>query len=360
MKLTDIDVAGRDIPIADDFPVSYESHTTTDHVFVRLHTDTGLTGYGEGTALPWFTGETTASMVAFVEDWLAPRIVGKELDEAASEAAAFADAFPANPGAKTAVELALLDLRGKRAGVPVRELLGPTANPELPCVYPVPGLSPERAAGVTREGLDAGFTRFKVKATGDVNADVERIDAVTDLLPEDATARVDPNTSWKNFATAKRAVDELANPEKVEYFEQPVAPDRPDDLRRLWDATGIPVFADEFVHDLRDVEQLGRDGLAAGIHLKLAKSGSLSALAHLAATADHYDMRATAVSAFGTSLEVSAVLQLAATIPNLSSACELDPSLIAEDPTTDPLAVEPTVTPPDGPGLGVELDDSVF
>lgn len=360
MKITDIDIAGRDIPIADDFPVSYESHTTTDHVFVRLHTDTGLTGDGEGTALPWFTGETTASMVAFVEDWLAPRIVGKELDAAAADVTAFAEAFPANPGAKTAVDLALLDLRGKRVGAPVHELLGPTANREIPCVYPVPGLPPDRAAAVAREGLDAGFTRFKIKATGDVDADVDRIDAVTGLLPAEATARVDPNTSWETFPAAKRAIDALADPEKIEYFEQPVAPDRPDDLRRLWDATGIPVFTDEFVHGPADVERLGRDHLAAGVHLKLAKTGSLSTLAHLAETARHHGMKATAVSAFGTSLEVSAVLHLAATLPNIPSACELDPSLIADDPTTDPIVVEPTVTPPEGPGLGVELDDTVF
>lgn len=360
MKITDIDVAGRDIPIADDFPVSYESHTTTDHVFVRLHTDADLTGYGEGTALPWFTGETTASMVAFVEDWLAPRIVGKELDAAAADATAFADAFPSNPGGKTAINLALLDLRGKQAGVPVRELLGQTVNPEIPCVYPVPGLIPDRAAEVTHEGLDAGFSRFKIKATGDIDADVDRINTVTDILPADATARVDPNTSWKNFATAKRVVDRLTNPEKIEYFEQPVAPGRPDDLRRLWDATGIPVFADEFVHELADVERLGSDDLAAGIHLKLAKTGSLSTLAHLAETARYHGMKATAVSAFGTSLEVSAVLHLAATIPNIPSACELDPSLIAEDPTANPITVEPTMTAPDGPGLGIELDDSVF
>jgi L-alanine-DL-glutamate epimerase-like enolase superfamily enzyme len=360
MKITEIDIAGQNIPIADDFPVSYESHTMTDHVFVRLHTDAGLTGYGEGTALPWFTGETTASMVAFVEEWLGPRVVGKELDAAAADIAAFAGSFPANPGAKAAVELALLDLRGKRAGAPVRELLGSTMNPEIPCVYPVPGLEPERAAEVTQDGLDAGFRRFKIKATGNIDADVARIDTVTDMLSGDATARVDPNTSWENFATAKRVIDQLTDPEKIEYFEQPVAPDRPEDLRQLWDATGIQMFADEFVHDLADVEQLGRDNLAAGIHLKLAKTGSLLTLAHLAETARHHDMKATPVSAFGTSLEVSAVLHLAATMPNIPTACELDPSLIAKDPSTEHITVEPTVTPPDGPGLGIELDDSVF
>lgn len=360
MKITNIEITGRDIPIADDFPVSYEDHTTTDHVFVKVHTDTEHIGYGEGTALPWFTGETTASMVSFVERWLAPRIVEKSVNDAAATVAAFAKTFPQNPGAKTAVDLALLDLRAKRIGAPVRELLGPTVNEEIPCVYPVPGVSPKRAVDLTHDGLDAGFTRFKVKATGDLDADVERINTVTNLLPEDGTARVDPNTSWHNFPRAKQAIDRLADPNKIEYIEQPVDPERPTDLHQLWNTTSIPIFADEFVHDPADVEHLGRDGLAAGIQLKLAKTGSLSTLAHLARTAHHHEMKATAVSAFGTSLEVSAVLHLAATIPNIPLACELDPALIAEDPTTDPLSVTPTMSAPGGPGLGIELDEALF
>lgn len=360
MVITDVDVVGREIPLADDFPVSYEAHTTTDHVFVRLLTDGDVTGHGEGTALPWFTGETTGSMVPFVEEWLAPRIQGLSLEAAARTVEQFGLEFPGNPGAKAAVELALLDLQGKRSGVPVRELLGVPRRDAVPCVYPVPGLPPERAREVTDIGLDHGYRRFKIKATGDVEADVARIDAVLERLPDGATARVDANTGWERYPTARRAVDAIAEPDKIEYFEQPVAADRPGDLRRLWHATGIDVYADEFVHGPSDVEYLGREGLAAGCHLKLAKTGSLRQLAHMATIAGRYGLKAVAVSAFGTSLEASAVLNLAAVIPAIPLACELDPGLLAEDPTGAPLTVEPETPVPAGPGLGIELDDGLF
>lgn len=360
MELTEVDVVGRDIPLADDFPVSYEEHTTTDHVFVRLRTDAGTTGYGEGTALPWFTGETTGSMVPFVEEWLAPRIEGASLGVALRTIAQFGHEFPANPGAKAAVELALLDLQGKRSDVPVRELLGVTRRTTVPCVYPVPGLPADRAREVTDTGLDRGFRRFKIKATGDIEADVARIDAVLERLPDGATARIDANTGWDRYPSARRAVDAIAEPDKIEYLEQPVAADRPEDLRRLWYETGIEVYADEFVHGPSDVERLGREGLAAGCHLKLAKTGSLRQLAHMAAIAGRHGLKAIAVSAFGTSLEVSAVLNLAAVIPEIPLACELDPGLIAEDPTRAPLTVEPETTVPTDPGLGIELDDALF
>jgi o-succinylbenzoate synthase len=360
MEVVGVDVVGRDIPLADEFPVSYEEHTTTDHVFVRLRTDGSRHGYGEGTALPWFTGETTDSMVSFVEDWLAPRIEGRTLEEAARELVTFGAAFPGNPGAKAAVELAVLDLQGKRAGLPVRELLGVTRRKTVPCVYPVPGLPPDRAREVTDEGLAAGFDRFKIKATGDLDADVARIDAVLDRLPAGATARVDANTGWHSYPTARRAVERIADTGKIEYLEQPVSPDRPDDLRTLWEETRIPVYADELVHEPADVERIGREGLACGCQLKLAKTGSLRTAAHMARTAGHHGMNAVAVSAFGTSLEATAVLHLAAVIPSIPLACELDPALVAEDPTTNRLEVRPETPVPEGPGLGVELDGELF
>jgi o-succinylbenzoate synthase len=360
MEVTAVDVVGRDIPLADDFPVSYEEHLTTDHAFVRLHTDGGLTGYGEGTALPWFTGETTRSMVAFVADWLSPRIEGSTLDEAARTCATFGSDFPHNPGGKAAVELAVLDLQAKRAGVPLWELLGIRHREVIPCVYPVPGLPPDRAREVTDAGLEAGFSRFKIKATGDVSADIARVNAVLDRLPTDATARIDANTGWETYPKAANAVAGIDDRSKVEYLEQPVAPDRPDDLRKLWEDTGIPVYADEFVHDLTDVERIGREGLARGCHLKLAKTGSLRTAAQMARTACHHGLKATAVSAFGTSLEASAILHLAAVVPDIPLACEIDPALVAEDPTDASLVVGPETPVPDGPGIGVSLADGLF
>ena len=52
MRITELSIAKRRIRFNDAFPVSYESHSGTEHVFVRLTTEKGIRGYGEGTALP--------------------------------------------------------------------------------------------------------------------------------------------------------------------------------------------------------------------------------------------------------------------------------------------------------------------
>lgn len=360
MEITDVDVVGRRIPFSRSFPVSYEAHTHTEHAFVRVRTDDGTEGFGEGTALPWFTGETTAGMVETLRERIAPTIVGASLPDAAATLDEFANAFTGSPGATSAAETALLDLRAKEAGVPVRELLGPTFRTEAAEVYPVPGLSPDEAATVAGEAATEGYRRFKVKATGDVDADVDRIDAVLNAVPADATARVDPNTSWETAATAVDAVGRLDDPDRIEYLEQPVAPDREDGLRRVWEETGIPTFADEAVHTPDDVERLGREGTVAGVCLKLAKLGTPSRLYRAGRRAADHGLDVTVVSAFGTSLEAAVNLHLLAALPSLSAGCEVAPMFLESDPVAESLPPAPTMTVPDGPGLGVSLAAELF
>lgn len=358
--ITDVDIAAYPIELASEFPVTYESHSHTEHVFVRLRTDNGLTAYGEGTALPWFTGECTETMAAAIERWFAPTLIDTEMDEASKAFEEIRDEIPGNPGAKSAVDLALWDLRGKAANVPVSTLLGIRHRDEVPVVTTIPGLDATEAADLARKRAKAGFSRFKVKATGDIDADVDRIDAVLSAIPPDATLRVDANTGWKNYPTTRAAVDRLETTEGIEYLEQPVAPERVEDLAAIWAETGIPVYADEAIHGPADVERIGADRLAAGCHFKLAKSGSLGDQAEMANAAARHDLAVTVVSAFGTSLDVAANLHLSSVVPNLSSGCEFGASYLTEDPADPQLGRDPVMRPPDGPGLGVTVDDAVF
>ncbi len=358
--ITDVDVAAYPIELASEFPVTYESHSHTEHVFVRLRTDDGLTAYGEGTALPWFTGECTETMAAAIERWFAPQLVDATLDEASTAFEGMRNEIPGNPGAKSAVDLALWDLRGKVADVPVSTLIGIRRRDEVPVATTIPGLEATKAAALARERVEAGFSRFKVKATGDIDTDVARIDAVLSAIPTDATLRVDANTSWKNYPTTRAAVERLETTDGIEYLEQPVAAERVEDLAVIWAETGIPVYADEAIHGPDDVGRIGSDRLAAGCHFKLAKSGSLGDQAEMANAAARHDLAVTVVSAFGTSLDVAANLHLASVAPNLSSACEFGASYLTEDPTDPQLGRDPIMQPPDGPGLGVTVDDAVF
>lgn len=360
MEITHTDVAGVEVPFADDFPVSYGIEHSTHHVFVRIGTDEGLTGYGEGTALPWFTGDVTAGLESVADDWIRPLIEGRTLEGALTELTAFQDDFPGAYGATAAVEMALLDLQAKRLDAPLHRLLGAAVRDEIPVVSVLPALGPEETAERAAATVADGYTRLKVKADGDVDGDVARINAVLAELPPDGTLRVDANTSWGTYPTAARAIDGIDDLERIEYLEQPVGVDRVDHMERLWADFRVPVFADESVGEVRDVERYARDASIPGFHLKLAKSGSLRELARMATSARQHGMTASVVSAFGTSLEASANLHLAAVVTNLSAGVEICTDLLADVEGVPPMDQAPTIPVPDGPGVGVELGDSLF
>lgn len=358
MNITEIDVASHTIPFESSFPVSYESHSGTEHLFARIRTDTEHTGYGEGTALPWFTGDVGEGLRAVVDKYLTPEVVDESLEDALATTAEFIDAFPGAPGAKAAVEMALLDLSAKQVGVPLSTLLGTRVRDSVPVTHVIPALAPDEAGERVREAAANGFQSFKVKADGDVDGDVARIDAVTEALPADGVVRVDANTGWRRYHRAKQVIDQLAHPDRIEYIEQPVATQRIGDMQRLWEETGIPVYADESFAGPDDVVE--HPDAVAGCHLKLAKAGSIRRITEMAQLAARREMRVSVVSAFGTSLDATANLHVAAVLDNLSMGAELCTGLTAEDPTEPSLPVASEVEIPTDPGIGVELDDALF
>lgn len=360
MTIANISAVGVRIPFAEDFPVSYEPEQATHHVFVRVRTDDGLTGYGEGTALPWFTGDVAAGLESVVRDLVGPTVAGRSLEAAMSKLRTFQDSFPGAYGAMAAVEMALLDIRGKRLGAPLYELLGTKVHESVPVVAVIPALTPVDAASRAREFVEEGYDRFKVKADGDLSADVDRINAVLEEIPQGGSLRVDANTGWETYPTAARVLDGVTDLDRLEYVEQPVGVDRVDHMERLWFDYDVPVYADESVSDVSAVERHGSAGQIAGCHLKLAKSGSLVALAEMASSARDHGMDVSVVSAFGTSLEATANLHLASVVENTSAGVEICTDLLAENHGTPTLVQAPELPVPTSPGVGVELDDSLF
>lgn len=362
--ITSVDVTARELPLSEAFPTSY-GDLPTDHCYVRV-SDGDRVGYGEGAALRTFTGETARTMSVVAREHYAPAVAGKEPDDALVALADAREALPGHPGAAVAVEAAVLDLKARRLGVPLRDLLGPTRRTSVPTVWAVGAIPPDEAVDSVRTGLDAGYTRFKLKADGDPAGDALRVNAVTGLLaregdPAELSVRVDANTGWETAERARRAVDAFDHPEFVEYLEQPVASEATADLRALRRDAGVPVFADEAVHGLADARKLTREPAAvSGICLKLAKTGSLrewTTMAELAAAADR---PVTPISAFDTSLGVALTLQLCATVPRLSAGAELVSDMVEGDPATGGIQVGPETPVPDGPGVGVTLPDSLF
>ena len=363
--ITSVDVVSREIPYADAFPTSYDDPSPTQHVFVRIRT-VDETGYGEGSALKWFTGDTADTMASIVRSEFAPAIEGESVPAALGACRDLTNRLPGNPGASAGVEMALLDLRAKQLGIQLRELLGQHRRGSIPLAFASGALPAETVASNVVNAFESGFRTFKIKVTGDLDSSAARINAVTRELskradPDEVFVRADANTGWESYELASRAIDRIDRPAFIEYYEQPVAADAVGDLRSLRTDRGVPVFADEAIHDTTEVRELTREPSAvSGFCAKLAKAGSLVEIVRMGELAANAGVPVTLISAFETSLGVAANLHIASVLPAISSAAELGANLIAEDPVGTSISRAPDTPVPEGPGLGVELNDVLF
>ena len=364
-KITSVDVQPREIPLGVHFPTSYKDgpgggeRYVSHHVFVRIQAG-NLVGWGEGTELPMFTGGTSATMAEIIRTQFVPLIVGSMVDQAFRVFHRTIMKHPHNPGAKLGLEMALYDLLAKVRRSPLSELLGRRRHDSVRLCYHVGAVSLKEAVVQAKSAVDIGFKTLKLKADGDIPQDVKRITAVLEVLPADCVLRVDANQGWENFRKAGEALREVAWDRRLEYIEQPLTTDRPEDMRRLSDQFGIRVFADESVIGPREAMHLVEANLVDGLCIKVAKCGSLSDGVLIANIAAQRGLSVTPVSAFATSLGARAELQMVSVMPFLSSAAEFCQYMLAQDFGQPRLPFEPLLPIPEAIGMGAELEGDVF
>ncbi len=365
MKITAIEAIPVRVPLIPRMHTrtAHGDHTTSDYVIVRVHTDAGLVGLGEATVAARWSGETSPSAVSAIRDLLAPALLGSD-PVAVNQARIVMDrVLKLNPFTKAAIEMALWDLSGKAAGVPVYHLLGGKVRDVIPTKMMISAYDPPRARALAREFLDRGVRCLKVKTGLDVAADVARVSAVRDEAGPDVPITIDSNCGW-NATTARRALEQL-RPLNLLVAEQPIPPGDVAALASLRAVGGIPIMADESVFTLSDAWNVLRAGAADVISVYPGKNGGIAASIEIA----HAAQAAGVVCHIGSNLELgigtAAMIHLACAVASIDS--ETYPSDILgthyheSDMLISPLSLGPEgARVPDGPGLGVELDENAL
>jgi muconate cycloisomerase len=342
---------------------AHGEHAHSHYVVVRLHTDADLVGLGEATVGPRWDGETAGSCLTALEEFFAPTLLGTDPLDRTAARARMDDELKLNPFAKAAVEMALWDLAGKATGLPVYRLLGGAVRRRVPIKMVVPAFPVADAVRLAERFLADGVRCLKVKVGLDVKTDVERVRAVCRLAGPGVPVGIDANGGW-SVADARRALREL-EPEGLLFAEQPVPPGDPATLAEVRRSTSVPVMADESVFTLTDAWTVCRAGAADILSVYPGKNGGIAASLEIAAVA-----RAAGLAChMGSNLELgvgtAAMLHLAAACPEIRSerypSDILGPLYHDADLLAEPLTLGPVeAVVPDGPGLGVELDDKAL
>jgi muconate cycloisomerase len=256
-----------------------------------------------------------------------------------------------DPAAMAALDVALWDLIGRRAGLPLHEVLG-LPRPTTPTSVTV-GINPpdvvfDRADEfLARTG--AKLLKVKLGNPEGHEADQEQFLAAKRAADRHgAGLRIDANGGW-NLGVAKTMVAWLAE-RGCDSVEQPLEAGTEDELVELLPVSPLPIFLDESVRTSADAARLA--DRCHGINLKLMKTGGLTEALRLVAVARAHGLK-TMIGCMG---ESSVAISAGASIGALFDQVDLDSHLnLSPDPAEGARWVDGVVLPSGKPGHGAEL-----
>lgn len=289
-------------------------------VLCELITDSGLTGWGEASPWPVFTG-TVEGNAAALHLHLRPHVVGRDPTLVEPILAEAERALVGHPEAKSALECALLDITGQIAGLPIAELLGGRHRDKMPLSFSVANPDFDAELDDLAEIWDSGVRIYKLK-TGfaDHAFDLMRLEKLRALYGDAIRLRIDYNQGLG----ARDAIRHIKDLEvfRPEFVEQPVLMHEREVLAEITRAVDVPIMADESVFNVNDAQRSAAMRIADIFSLKTAKSGGLRRCIEIAAIA-----RAAGIDVYGgcmfeTSIAHTAGAHLMGAIKDLSLGCE--------------------------------------
>ncbi|HKR92750.1 muconate/chloromuconate family cycloisomerase [Novosphingobium sp.] len=331
-------------------------------VLVRLIDDNGIEGIGEGTTIGGLSygEESPESIKSAIDTYIVPVLKTCDISRVGATMAKVGKCVRGNHFAKCAVETALLDMAGKRLGVPVSELIGGgRVRESMPVAWTLASGDTAQDIAEAEEMLAVRRHRiFKLKiGKREVRDDVAHVGAICKALSGRASIRVDVNQNWSE--TQAKLGMAMLHDVGCDLVEQPIAGDDIAAMVRLAGTQAVPLMADEALHGPRTALRIAAAGAAGVFALKIAQSGGLFATAEVAAIGT-----AAGIGLYGGTMLEGAVgtiasAQVLATIPDLAWGTELfGPLLQTEEILTEPLAYSDfSLAVPAGPGLGISLDE---
>jgi muconate cycloisomerase len=339
---------------------AHGEHAVSPYVLVKVHTDDGLVGLGEATISGLWSGETQAGAVSAVRDYFAPLLIGTDPRDITAARRAMDFAIKLNPFTKAAVEMALWDIAGKAAGVPVYRLLGGMVRDRVRIKLVVWARDVPGSRLMAEQHLRLGVTCVKVKVGLDPETDVARVRAVREVAGREVPVTIDANCGW-TLAQARHCLRQLSDINLL-LAEQPIPAGDPGAMADLRRDSPCPLMADESVFTLQDAWLLTTHRAADILSVYPGKHGGIAATAEIVAVAKAAGVRCTIGSNLELGIGTAAMLHVAAAFPEIEPeafpADTIGPFYHEADLITEPLDLGPPVARiPDGPGLGVELDE---
>ena len=341
------------------------STTKRDTIIVRVETSEGITGYGEA-----HPGRSPGAVVSLIHNTLAPMLIGMSATDVIGvwkrvhrmQLSSHGVGSGASLGL-SGIDMALWDIRGKAAKMPLYELLGGSKR-RLPAY--AGGISlgyqpKESLAEEAQEYVAQGYKAIKLRLGDSAKADIERVLHVRKVLGDDIDILTDANTAY-TLADVRRVLPVLADI-KAGWLEEPFACNDFSSYREAAKITSlVPIAAGENHYGRFEFAQLREAGAVQIWQPDLSKCGGITEGLAIAAMASAYRIPMHTHSS-ATGINHAATIHFMAAIENSGyfEACVSHFNPLRDMfGTTFEIGADGCVEPLDKPGIGLEIDESLF
>lgn len=364
MNITDIKTFLIHAPIPEDMRVESGAGLkfARQMCLIEIKTDDGLAGYGSPSG-PY----DLPSLERIITSVLAPHLIGQDARNTEylwhqlyyGEIARNIGTRGIGVAALSGIDIALWDLKGRAAQMPLYQLFGGCYHPDGADAYASSiywDLTPGEAANEAMKQVQNGFSAVKIKVGRDLRQDAERVKAIRQAVGSEVKLLVDANQSLGRIeALSLLPVLEEAG---VYWFEEPTTIDDIEGYRMLRKARrGVRIASGESLYTRYAFEEFIRAGALDVLQADVSRAGGFTEVRKIAdmAAVCHLDWNP---HTFNDILTTVANLHLVAASPHPAVfEWDITHNKLMTQLATQHLALKQSkVTPPESPGLGVEID----
>lgn len=327
MEITDIIAHKVKVKLTKPIKVTFGEIIDVETLIIRISTDTEIFGYGEACPFEPVTGESIDSELAALP-LIIDSLRGKDPRNIENNHVLMEEAIVGHTALKAGIDIALYDILGKDAGLPVYQLLGGASN-SIKTDITISIGEPEQMATEAQQYVSSGFSQLKVKAGIDPHADEQAIQAILNTVTPTTEIKVDANQGW----TAKQtiAIMEKFKGTNLHAVEQPLPYWQHEQNKLIRQSITQNLMLDESVHSPSDAMTAIKNGEADLINIKLMKSKGIFGAEGINKIAESAGLNCMIGCMAETSIGICAAVHFAAAHSNVAY-CDLDIFMMFKQP----------------------------
>jgi len=355
LKISDIEGIKKSVKLNEPVVVTFGTLYEVETIVIKVATDEGVIGFGEACPFEPVTGENIETEMVCL-DSLKQSLLDNDPRNIEELHTIMDNSIVGHTALKAGIDIALYDILGKSAGLPLYKLLGGNSN-QVTTDITLSIDEPDKMAAEARKHVDAGFTQLKIKAGIDIENDKLALQAIQDAVGTEAHLKMDANQGW----TTKQTISFLDQTQSssLETIEQPLP---------YWDHTGNqaikhsatqPLMLDETIHSPHDAIAALVNNEADMFNIKLMKSAGIWGAEGINRIAEAAGITCMIGCMAETTIGISAAAHFAAAHNNVKY-CDLDSFMFFKQPDwlldTGFKQDKELITLSDKPGLGIEIN----